>query len=216
MLPKHPAVKNQSLASIVTNHHASGFSKALCQYIYHLKLGRTLTTRETEAAPSCLPFANLDVYHGFKLSKIPLNDTSTGEEERDVVNARPVRGMQPARYDTVIVLQGNDAEATGLQGKYIISSLISCVPTNVNFTTLTGVHAGHIKVIFKLLQTVYTHGRLNEINAPVEWAGRGPLVYVEWYANLPASADPVHMMYEVRKLPLHVDGTPLGRSSLSA
>ena len=74
----------------------------------------------------------------------------------------------------------------------------------------TGVRVGRVKVIFTLPQTIYAHGSLNEINAPAEWKGQGPLAYVEWYANLPASADPVHMMYEVRKLPLRVDGTPAG------
>lgn len=48
------------------------------------------------------------------------------------------------------------------------------------------------------------------MRAPEEWASQGPLAYVEWYANLPAAADPVHMMYEVRKLPLRADGTPAG------
>ena len=39
---------------------------------------------------------------------------------------------------------------------------------------------------------------------------QGPLAYVEWYANLPASADPIHMMYKVCKLLLCVDGMPAG------
>ena len=57
---------------------------------------------------------------------------------------------------------------------------------------------------------IYEHGSLNDMHAPEEWATQGPLAYVEWYANLPASADPVHMMYEVRKLALRADGTPAG------
>ena len=48
------------------------------------------------------------------------------------------------------------------------------------------------------------------IPAPQEWKERGPLAYVEWFAKLPAQADPVHMMYEVKKLPVHTDGTPSG------
>ena len=173
--------------------------------IYSMKLGCPLTAHQQENATSYLPFSHLDIFHTLKFSTISLSNDIA---KSNVIKARSDIASEPAHFDPAIILQGDDAEATGLQGKYIISSLISCVPTNVNFTTLTGVHAGHIKVIFKLLQTVYTHGRLNEINAPVEWAGRGPLVYVEWYANLPASADPVHRMYEVCKLPLHMDGMP--------
>ncbi|KAI0734795.1 hypothetical protein C8Q72DRAFT_914560 [Fomitopsis betulina] len=77
-------------------------------------------------------------------------------------------------------------------------------------TGVQGTRIGHVKVIFKLPDTIYEHGSLNEMHAPEEWATQGPLAYVEWYANLPASADPVHMMYEVRKLPLRTDGTPAG------
>ena len=46
--------------------------------------------------------------------------------------------------------------------------------------------------------------------SPEEWSDIGPLAYVEWFAKLPPHADPVHMMYDVRKIPLHVDGTPAG------
>ena len=48
------------------------------------------------------------------------------------------------------------------------------------------------------------------MQSPAEWAQQGPLAYVEWYAKLPPRPDPVHMMYEVRKAPLHVDGSPVG------
>ncbi|EPS94098.1 hypothetical protein FOMPIDRAFT_1134931 [Fomitopsis schrenkii] len=81
----------------------------------------------------------------------------------------------------------------------------------LKFTTIPlSTRIGRVKVIFKLPDTIYEHGSLNDMHAPEEWATQGPLAYVEWYANLPASADPVHMMYEVRKLPLRADGTPAG------
>ena len=45
---------------------------------------------------------------------------------------------------------------------------------------------------------------------PEEWAEHGPLAYVEWFVKLPVCADPIHMMYKVRKMPLrvHTDGKP--------
>ena len=96
-----------------------------------------------------------------------------------------------------------------IPGHFFVKKYIFAIARQMGFSWW-GVRVGQVKVIFALPQTIYTHGSLNEINAPAEWKGQGPLAYVEWYANLPASADPVHMMYEVRKLPLHVDGTPAG------
>ncbi|KAI0720894.1 hypothetical protein C8Q72DRAFT_766307, partial [Fomitopsis betulina] len=83
------------------------------------------------------------------------NDT----EETDAVKAMPVKGEQPAHFDTVVVMQGKDAEATCLQGT----------------------HIGHVKVIFKLPTTLCTHELLL---APTNWAASGPPAYVEWYAKL--------------------------------
>ena len=50
----------------------------------------------------------------------------------------------------------------------------------------------------------------SHVSAPSEWADVGPLAYVEWFSKLPQAADPIHMMYEVRKMPLRADGTPPG------
>ncbi|KAI0736272.1 hypothetical protein C8Q72DRAFT_769043 [Fomitopsis betulina] len=150
-----------------------------------MKLGRPLTLQEQENASSYLPFSCIDTFHTLKFTTIPLTDN---RPEHDIVKARPRIGSEPARFDTVVVLHDDNADATGVQGTRI----------------------GRVKVIFKLPDTIYEHGSLNEMHAPEEWATQGPLAYVKWYANLPASADPVHMIYEVCKLPLCTDGTPAG------
>ena len=121
-MPKHPSVARQSIPSIVDRHCAPGFVKALNQHIYSLKLGRPLTSREQEQASSYLPFSRLDVFHTFKFTTIPLTDDRA---ERDVVKARPVNGTEPARFDTVVVLRGDDAEATGVQGKLCFAKWLS-------------------------------------------------------------------------------------------
>ncbi|EPT04074.1 hypothetical protein FOMPIDRAFT_1114975 [Fomitopsis schrenkii] len=177
--------RREKIAIITDRHAAPGFAKALNQHVYSMKLGRPLTSHEQEVASSYLPFSRVDVYHTLKFTTIALSDERA---ERDVVKARPAAGGEPARFDTVVVLRGDDAEATGVQGTRI----------------------GRLKVIFKLPDTIYEQGSLNEMHAPEEWATQGPLAYVEWYANLPVAADPVHMMYEVRKLPPRADGTPTG------
>ena len=63
-----------------------------------------------------MPFNHLDVFHGFKFAPASLNDDT---EETDAVKAMPLKGERPARFDTVVVMQGEDAEATRLQGEYI-------------------------------------------------------------------------------------------------
>ncbi|EPT00491.1 hypothetical protein FOMPIDRAFT_1122305 [Fomitopsis schrenkii] len=160
------------------------FAKALNQYIYSMKLGRPLTSQEQERASSYLPFSCIDTFHTLKFSTVSLSDDQV---EHNMVRARPAMGSEPARFDSVVILRDDNAEATGVQGTRI----------------------GHVKVIFELLAMIYEHGSLNDMHAPEEWATQGPLMYVKWYANLPASADPVHMMYEVRKLALGADGTPI-------
>lgn len=119
LLPKHPSVRQQSILLIVKKHDAPGFSKALNSYVYNMKLGRPLTSREAAEASSYLPFSHLDVFHGFKFTTIPLSD---GALEHDSVKAKPAIGTQPARFDTVVVLQDDDAEATGLQGKLLVTT----------------------------------------------------------------------------------------------
>ena len=71
------------------------------------------------SASSYLPFSHLDVFHGFKFTTIPLSD---GALEHDSVKAKPAIGPQPAWFDTAVVLQGDDAEATGLQGKLLVTT----------------------------------------------------------------------------------------------
>ena len=63
---------------------------------------------------------HLIVLSGFvivsKFAPTSLNDNTS---EMDAVKAMPLKGMQPAHFDTVVGMQGEDAEATSLQGDYI-------------------------------------------------------------------------------------------------
>ncbi|EPS94989.1 hypothetical protein FOMPIDRAFT_1054615 [Fomitopsis schrenkii] len=150
LMSKHPSVKQQSIPSIVEKHNAPSFTKALNHYVYNMKLGHPLTNREAAEASSYLPFSRLDIFHGFKFTTIPLSD---GAAERDAVKAKPAVGSQPARFDTVVVLQGDDAEATGLQGTRI----------------------GRVRVIFRLPDKIAEYGSNCTMPAPEEWAEHGPL-----------------------------------------
>ncbi|TFY50589.1 hypothetical protein EVJ58_g10981, partial [Rhodofomes roseus] len=112
-LPKNPSVPLQSIKLVEERHNAPGFTHALLQHIYTLKLGRRLTPTELQTTSSNLPFNRVDVFHGFKFAPQPLTDD---KNETDVVKARPACAKQPARFDTAVILQESDAETTGLQG----------------------------------------------------------------------------------------------------
>ena len=48
----------------------------------------------------------------------------------------PVKGERPARFDTVVVMQGKDAEATGLQGEYIpLYQWHNVIPIHIDILT---------------------------------------------------------------------------------
>lgn len=57
-----------------------------------------------------LPFQRIDVFHSFKFTREGLLDDTL---EKDWVRASPV---DDGRFDTVVVLTGDDAESTGLDG----------------------------------------------------------------------------------------------------
>ncbi|EPS93359.1 hypothetical protein FOMPIDRAFT_1082348, partial [Fomitopsis schrenkii] len=111
---KHPSAPLQPLPIIEDSHHAPGFTDSLAQYIYQLKNGRPLTSPQLLNATNNMPFNYLDVIHSFKFAPDSLNDDTS---ETDTIKAKPVKGHQPARFDTAVVLNSEDAEATGLQGK---------------------------------------------------------------------------------------------------
>ncbi|KAH9917785.1 uncharacterized protein B0H18DRAFT_883398, partial [Fomitopsis serialis] len=176
--------EKMSVDRIEDRHNAPGFKNMLAQYIYILKNNRRLTPTQLLTAVSHMPFDRVDVFHGFKFAPEPLTDS---KEETDAVRARPSFGEQPARFDTVVVLREDDAEATGLQGTRI----------------------GRVKVIFRLPNRIKDPRTRVPLNAPASWAEQGPLAYVEWFAKLPTTPDPTHMMYTVHKSPLRSDGKPI-------
>ena len=121
-LPKHPTVPLQPLPIIVDKHHAPGFIDALAQYIYRLKNGRPLTPSQLQTAVDNMPINRVDVFHCFKFAPESLNNDD--KSETDAVKAKPAMGNQAPPFDTVVVLQGEDAEATGLQGEHTHMHLI--------------------------------------------------------------------------------------------
>ncbi|KAI1785254.1 hypothetical protein LXA43DRAFT_976331 [Ganoderma leucocontextum] len=140
-----------------TLHNAAYFSRALKEYLNTFLAQRTSTRVATLHS---LPFTALDVYHQFKFNPDALEDD---EEENDVVKAMPAFGPRSGRFDSVVVLNTDDAESTGLQGTRI----------------------ARVKVIFRLPKTTQAG------DAPPIWPTE-PLAYVEWYTSLKSVAEPHH------------------------
>ncbi|KAF8988516.1 hypothetical protein BDZ89DRAFT_974912 [Hymenopellis radicata] len=102
-LPQHPTAPNKSLSLIEKQHSVPHFSTHLRDYL------NVLGARRRKFTPHvALPFAGLDVYYSFKLS---LEGVEGGSAEQDTVKASP---LGEPRFDTVIILTGDEAESFGL------------------------------------------------------------------------------------------------------
>ena len=114
-LAKFPNYPNKSISNISRSHCAPAFERHLKEYLNTFLTHRTSNQR---ANLFPLPFNRLDVYNQFKFCPLDLQDEEDAEE-RDIVKAIPISRQLPSgRFDTVIVLKTDNAESTGLAGKY--------------------------------------------------------------------------------------------------
>lgn len=111
-IAKNPQYPNQPISAIEATHNAPGFGRHLKEYLNTL-LPHPVGVRTLDATP--LPFSTLNIYTNFHFQPEALQDD---EEENDVVKALPVSSSLPhGRFDTVIFMDGDDAESTGLAGE---------------------------------------------------------------------------------------------------
>jgi len=111
-LAKHPNHPKCSVSVIEHFHQTPGFTRHLKQYLNSLS---TQPSSSRSLDHTILPdYFSVDVYNMFHFQPQALHD----EEEKDVVKAMPISKSLPfERFDTVIVMNDNIAEATGLEGK---------------------------------------------------------------------------------------------------
>jgi hypothetical protein len=80
---------------------------------------------------SILPFNNVDVYSMFRFHPEAVQDDN--ENENDIVRAIPFSTSHPrGRFDTVVVIDSDSAEATGLEGKYDRHLVSTTIFTYIN------------------------------------------------------------------------------------
>ncbi|KIY63227.1 hypothetical protein CYLTODRAFT_360315 [Cylindrobasidium torrendii FP15055 ss-10] len=116
LLPKRPSYPRKALSVLAREYGIRDFPKHLAEYISLIEHERA--RRPTLYRSDTLPFQHLDVYYSFKLTAEGLHDPL--DEEHDWVKASPLNG---GRYDTVVVLNDDDAEVVGLQGEASISGI---------------------------------------------------------------------------------------------
>ena len=116
-LAKSPNYPNRPIQLIEQLHAAPYFGLHLKRYL-NTFLDSSISNRSLESTP--LPFHHVDVFNMFRFHPVSLHDE---EEEHDLVKAMPLSKSLPAgRFDTVIVLDKDEAESTGMAGKYHWSS----------------------------------------------------------------------------------------------
>lgn len=118
-----------------------------------------------------LPFDHLDVFYSFKFSRENLDEAG---EVKDVVKASPLK----KRFDTVVVLTSDQAEAVSFSGTRI----------------------GRVKLLFHLPTQLKVIGTF-KANVPDYWP-KQVQAYVEWYTSpsLSEADEKYHNMASIQKI----------------
>ena len=113
-LTKNPTEPKKSLSRILLMHSALGFISELKLYLNSL-LPDHQQASKLVALHGTLPFKALDVWHRYKLT--PFNTFDDSDAVQEIVRAIPIsKGGLHSQFDTVIVLDTNEAESTAVQG----------------------------------------------------------------------------------------------------
>lgn len=96
-------------------HSIPTFPDHLAEYISRIEQKKAQVPTVYARAKD-LPFQPIDVYHSFRLALEGLNDDGS---EQDWVKASPLEG---GRYDTVVVLDGDEADMVSLNGMWSLST----------------------------------------------------------------------------------------------
>lgn len=108
MIPKRAVSYNRPIALIAKEHSCPMLNTALINYLAE---GANMSLKDIKRHGNLHQtyFNSLHVYRQCKLKQLALQD-----DEEEVVYT--IKAHPDTQYDTVVVISGNDAEATGLQG----------------------------------------------------------------------------------------------------
>lgn len=121
---KFPSEPRKSLLHIVLSHACPELPAQLKLFLNSLLPLEQQVTKAT-ALDSSLPFTSLNVWHQYKFAPIGLfvDDLDMVQE---IVKAIPISGSCPSLwFDTVIVLDSDEAESTAVQGRATFSAVFT-------------------------------------------------------------------------------------------
>ncbi|KAE9385017.1 hypothetical protein BT96DRAFT_841286 [Gymnopus androsaceus JB14] len=111
-LAKRAPEPNKPIVTIACDHHAPTFITSLKLFLNGLC---PKPQSRTDALKTPLPFDSLNVWHQVKIAPLSLFED---EELSETVKALPIwKHSEISRFDTVLVLDSNARESTGVAGK---------------------------------------------------------------------------------------------------
>ena len=114
-----PAEPRKSLGRILVSHAAPGFISQL-KLLLNSFLPPTQQISKLNALQGVLPFTAVDVWHQYKFSPANLFDDDA-DGLRQTVKAVPIcKTTLIPRFDTVIVIDTDEAEATAVRGELLM------------------------------------------------------------------------------------------------
>ncbi|KAJ3727562.1 hypothetical protein C8R42DRAFT_638742 [Lentinula raphanica] len=181
-LAKNPTEPRKTLASVSLLHGAPGFLSALKLFLNScLPFGKQ--AKKATALKGVFPFKTLEIWHNLGLIPPKILE----EPEKALVKASPLTiHNKSSRFDTVIVLENDEAESTAVRG---------C-------------RAARLRVIFRLPQMIKDPDSGFPVKAPAHWP-KEHLAYVTWYSRFKSSPDKATGMYKVEPS-IGSNGVPLG------
>ncbi|KAF5364854.1 hypothetical protein D9757_012748 [Collybiopsis confluens] len=115
-LAKSPQEPRKKLTQIVASHLAPLFISELKLFL-NSRLPADQQTNKSSVLQSSLPFTGVDVWHQFKFIPVKLLE----EANQETVKAVPLnRKSRIQRFDTVLVLDDDEAESTAVKGESLV------------------------------------------------------------------------------------------------
>ncbi|KAJ3737981.1 hypothetical protein EV360DRAFT_7048, partial [Lentinula raphanica] len=112
-LAKNPSEPKKTLVAITLLHDAPGFLGALKLFLNFRLLPKSDQRSKAKALKGILPFNTLEIWHNVGLIPPKVLD----EPEKARMKARPLSIRdKTSRFDTVIVLEKDEAQSTAVEG----------------------------------------------------------------------------------------------------
>ncbi|KAF5347147.1 hypothetical protein D9757_013661 [Collybiopsis confluens] len=165
-LTKYPHEPRKSIHHIIVSHKATGFLPSLKYFLNSCLPENQRAQTAAQLLEADLPFTSLDVWHHYKFTPINLFDDSSDVPKETIKSTPLSRKTSVTRFDTVIVLDSDEAESTAVIGCRI----------------------ARVKVIFKLPQNVQRLSGGMVETASFNWPDV-PLAYVTWYTRFKQAPD---------------------------